>query len=369
MKRRQFLGLAAAAGGSTAAGLAFPAPVVADSEPVIRWRLASSAPKSLEIMLGAAAYVARRVSEATDGKFQIETHAADEIVPQFKVLDAVQKGDVELGQSFSYYFIAKDPTLAFDAAIPWGLNTRQQLAWTYRGGGLELLRDVFKDYNIYNIPAGNTGAQMGGWFREEVRSLDELKGLKFRIGGWAGTVLSRIGVVPRQIPIPGIVPALASGMIDAAEWVGPFDDEKLGFNKAAKYYYYPGWWEGSTQFSVYVNLDRWQTLPKTYRSILELACAEAYTWSLAKYDADNPPALQRMLKDGTELRAFSDDILEASLAAAFALYAETAAANPGFAKVYESWKAFREESRLWLGVVEQSYDRFSYSHPVPRLKS
>jgi TRAP-type mannitol/chloroaromatic compound transport system substrate-binding protein len=369
MKRRQFLKLAGAGGGAAASAAAFAAPAIAQAEPAVQWRLASSAPKSLETVLGAAEYVARRVGEATDQKFQIKAFAADEIVPQFKVLDAVQHGEVELGQSFSYYFIGKDPTLAFDAALPWGLNTRQQVAWITRGGGLELLREVFRDYNIYNIPAGNTGAQMGGWFRKEVRSLDELKGLKFRIGGWAGTVLSRIGVVPQQIPIPGIVPALASGAIDAAEWVGPYDDEKLGFNTAAKYYYYPGWWEGSTQFSVYVNLDRWRTLPKSYQAILELACAEAYSWSLAKYDVDNPAAMNRLLAGGTRLRSFGDDILQASFNAAFELYAETAAKNARFSKLYESWKSFREDSRLWLKVVEQSYDNFAYARAVPRPKS
>jgi TRAP-type mannitol/chloroaromatic compound transport system substrate-binding protein len=370
MKRRRFLELAGVTGGIATTGFAaFPTPTIAQSEPSIQWRLASSAPKSLETIVGAAEYVAKRVSDATDRKFQILTFPADAIVPQFQVLDAVQRGTVELGQSFSYYFIGKDPTFAFDAAVPWGLNTRQQIAWIYRGGGLELLREFFKEYNIYNIPAGNTGAQMGGWFRKEVASLDDLKGLKFRIGGWAAPVLSRMGIVPQQIPIPSIYPALEQGIIDAAEWVGPYDDEKLGFNKAAKYYYYPGWWEGSTQFSVYVNLDRWQTLPKTYQAILELACTEAYTWSLAKYDVDNPAALRRLVADGTELRSFSEDILEASYEAAFGLYAETAAKNAKFRKIYDSWKAFREDSRLWLRVVEQSYDNFAYAHPLPRQKS
>lgn len=208
MQRRQFIKIAGAAGGAAATGLPFPSPAIAQTAPDIHWRLASSAPKGLETVLGAANYVAMRVSEATDQKFRIQTFAADEIVPQFKVLDAVQNGAVELGQSFSYYFVSKDPTFAFDAALPWGLNTRQQMAWIYRGGGLELLREFFRDYNIHNIPAGNTGAQMGGWFRKEVRSLEELKGLKFRIGGWAGAVLSRIGIVPQTIPIPEIVPAL-----------------------------------------------------------------------------------------------------------------------------------------------------------------
>jgi len=241
MKRRKFI-TTAAIGGVSAAALAssLPKPAIAQSQPEIKWRLASSFPKSLDTLFGGAEQIAKRVSDATDGKFQIRPFAAGEIVPALQVLDAVQNNTVELGHTASYYYVGKDPTFSFDCTMPFGFNTRQQNAWMLHGGGTQLLRDFFKDYNVYNIPAGNTGSQMGGWYRKEIKTVDDLKGLKFRIGGWAGSVLTKLGVVPQQIAGGDIYPALEKGTIDAAEWVGPYDDEKLGFYKVAKYYYYPG---------------------------------------------------------------------------------------------------------------------------------
>ena len=178
----------------------------------------------------------------------------------------------------------------------------------------QLMRDFFKDYNIYNFPAGNTGAQMGGWFRKEIKTVADLKGLKFRIGGLGGAVLGKLGVVPQQIPGGDIYPALEKGTIDAAEWVGPYDDEKLGFYKVAKYYYYPGWWEGQTQARRLTSISgQWDELPKTYQAILTAACAEAYTWMLGKYDTDNVAALRRLVANGAQLRPFSKEILDACL--------------------------------------------------------
>src|SRR5713101_1454042 len=237
MKRRKFI-TTAAIGGVSAAALAasFPKPAIAQSQPEIKWRLASSFPKSLDTLYGGAEQVAKRVAEATDNKFQIRTFAGGEIVPALQVLDAVQNNTVEMGHTASYYYVGKDMTFGLDCTIPFGMNARQQNAWMTHGGGLELLRAFFKDYNVYNIPAGNTGAQMGGWYRKEIKTLDDLKGLKFRIGsGMAGAIMSKLGVVPQTIPGGDIYPALEKGTIDAAEWVGPYDDEKLGFYKVAKY--------------------------------------------------------------------------------------------------------------------------------------
>ncbi len=341
------------------------APAIAQSQPEIKWRLAASWPKSLDTLYGGAEYLAKRIAEATDNKFQIRAFAAGEIVPALQVLDAVQNGTVELGHTASYYYVGKDPTFTFDATVPFGLNTRQQNAWMYFGGGLQLLRDFFKDYNVYNIPAGNTGAQAGGWYRKEVKTVEDLNGLKFRIGGWAGSVLVKLGVVPQQIAGGDIYPALEKGTIDAAEWVGPYDDEKLGFYKIAKYYYYPGWWEGTTQLSTYVNMSQWQSLPKNYQAILESACAESNFWVTAKYDTENPAALRRLVANGTILRPFSKEILEACYKAAYELYAETVEKNPKFKKIYEPWKKFRQEEHLWFRVEEQQFDNFVYSHDLP----
>jgi TRAP-type mannitol/chloroaromatic compound transport system substrate-binding protein len=358
--RRHFVaGAAVAAPAAIAAS--FPAPAIAEAQPEIKWRLASSFPKSLDTIYGAADDIAKYVEAMTDGKFQIRPFAAGEIVPAFQVVDAVQKNTVELGHTASYYFVGKDPTFAFDTAIPFGLDTRQQMAWMYRGGGLELMQEFYKDYDIINFPAGQTGTQMGGWFRKEIKTPADLNGLKFRIGGFAGKVLTKLGVVPQQIPGGDIYPALEKGTIDAAEWVGPYDDEKLGFNKVAKYYYYPGWWEGCAQLSLLINLEQWQKLPKSYQAVLEAAAAQANSTMLAKYDAQNPAALKRLVAGGTVLRPFSREILGACYKAAYELYDETAAANPKFKKIYEAWKPFRQEEYLWFRVAENTFDNYVYA--------
>ncbi|MEO8560349.1 MAG: TRAP transporter substrate-binding protein DctP, partial [Rhodospirillales bacterium] len=323
MKRRTFLKTAGV--GATATVLAAPSIVSAQTMPEIKWRLASSFPKSLDTLFGAAELVSKRVAAATDGKFQIGTFAGGEIVPALQVLDAVQNGTIEMGHTASYYYFGKDPTFAFDTAVPFGLNTRQQNAWMYFGGGMELMREFFAGYNVHQIPAGNTGCQMGGWFNKEIKTVADLKGLKFRVGGFAGKVLTKLGVVPQQIAGGDIYPSLEKGTIDAAEWVGPYDDEKLGFQKVAKYYYYPGWWEPGPQLSVYVNIKQWEALPKSYQNILEAACAEANVWMPAKYDAQNPPALRRLIAGGTQLKAFSREIMLACYKASLELYDETSA--------------------------------------------
>src|SRR5436853_5251227 len=318
MRRRAFI----ATGGIGLAGAALAAPAIAQSQPEVKWRLASSFPKSLDTLYGAAEYMAKRIAEATDNKFQIRVFAGGEIVPAFQVLDAVQNNTVEMGHSASYYFVGKDPTFAFDCTVPFGMNYRQMNAWMTHGGGLQLLRDFFKDYNIYNIPAGNTGAQMGGWWRKEIKTVEDLKGIKFRIGGLGGAVLGKLGVVPQQIPGGDIYPALEKGTIDAAEWVGPYDDEKLGFYKVAKYYYYPGWWEGCGQAHNLINLPKWNELPKSYQSAILTASGDAWEWVLGRYDYSNPPALKRLLAQGVQLRAFPQDVMEACYKAANDIYAD-----------------------------------------------
>ncbi|MCE1186929.1 MAG: TRAP transporter substrate-binding protein DctP, partial [Rhodocyclales bacterium] len=300
MERRSFIKQASAG----VAGAAVAAPALASDLPTIKWRLASSFPKSLDTIFGAAEVVSKRVAAATGGKFQIQVFSAGEIVPGPGVLDAVKDGTVEVGHTCSYYFVGKDPTFALETAVPFGLNSRQQTAWMMEGGGLELFREFFKEYNIYQIPCGNTGAQMGGWFRKEIKTVEDLKGLKFRCGGFAGQVLSKLGVVPQQIPGGDIYPALEKGTIDAAEWIGPYDDQKLGFNKVAKYYYYPGFWEGGPQLSLYVNAKKFAELPKEYQAILEDACAFANAEMQARYDARNPHALKQLIAAGTQLRPF-----------------------------------------------------------------
>src|SRR5436190_19031180 len=294
MKRRQFL----QAAGAGLAGSAVAAPAIAQSMPETKWRLTSSFPKSLDTIYGAAEVFSKAVAEATDNKFQIQVFAAGEIVPGLQAADAVSNGTVEMCSTASYYYFGKEPTFAFGTAVPFALNTRMQNAWMHFGGGMDLMNDFYKKFNIYGLPAGNTGCQMGGWFRKEIKEVSDLNGLKMRIGGFAGSVLAKLGLVPQQIAGGDIYPALEKGTLDAAEWVGPYDDEKLGFNKVASVYHYPGWWEGGAMLHNMINVAKWQSLPKSYQSIVRTASAMANDWMVAKYDASNPAALKRLVAGG-----------------------------------------------------------------------
>jgi TRAP-type mannitol/chloroaromatic compound transport system substrate-binding protein len=357
MNRRKFV-RTAGVGAAAAAATSVAAPAIAQSMPELKWRLASSFPKSLDTIFGAAEIVSKVCAEATDNKFQVRVFGAGEIVPGLQVADAVQNGTVECGHTASYYYVGKDPTFAFGTALPFGLNARQQDAWVTHGGGKQLLNEFYKDYNIYAIATGNTGAQMGGWFRKEIKTPDDFKGTKMRIGGFAGQVLTKLGLVPQQIAGGEIYPALEKGTIDAAEWVGPYDDQKLGFNKVAPFYYYPGWWEGGPMLHTFVNLAKWNELPKPYQAVLEAACAQAHTWMVAKYDAQNPKALRELVAGGTKLQAFPAPVMEACFNAANEIYADTMSKNEKFKKIYEPWKAFRGDQVLWFRVAENTYDNF-----------
>ena len=354
MKRRYFLRTAAIAAPATA----IAAPAIAQSAPQVRWRLTSSVPKVLDAIFGANELVSKYVSEATDGRFVIQNFAAGEIVPGLQALDAVQNGTVELAQTPLYYYVGKDPTFACFTTMPFGLNARQQNAWYYHGGGRELQDAFLAKYNLVGFLGGNTGTQMGGWFRKEVTSLDDFKGLKFRIGGIAGQVVAKLGVVPQQIAPGDIYAALEKGTIDACEWVGPYDDEKLGFVKVAPYYYYPGWWDGGPTMNVVVNSTKWNELPRAYQAIFEAATAYANADMLAKYDARNPAALRRLVGAGAQLKAFPPAFLDASWTAANELYAELSAKNPEFKKVNDALIAFRNEEYLWWQVGEYPYDGY-----------
>src|ERR1700741_2842546 len=288
MKRRDFIKVT---GIGVAGAATIAAPAIAQSMPEIKWRMTTSWPKSLDTLHGGAIEMARVVGEATDNKFQIQTFAAGEIVPGLQVLDAVQNGTVEMGHTASYYYFGKDPTFTFGTSLPFGPNSRINQGWYINGGGKQVLDEFYKNYNVISLLAGNTGCQMGGWFRKEIKTVADLNGLKFRIGGFAGKVLQKLGVVPQQLAGGDIYPALEKGTIDGAEWVGPYDDEKLGFHKVAPYYYYPGWWEGCAQPALYVNQKAWDSLPPAYQNLIEAVSMEVALWMLAKYDASNPAAL------------------------------------------------------------------------------
>ncbi len=340
--------------GVLAAGVA---PAV-HAQAAVRWRLSSSFPKALDTIFGAANTFANAVKAMSGGKFEISVHAAGEITPPFGVVDAVQQGSVEMAHTAPYYFFGKNDAFALGCAIPFGLNSRQMTAWMLEGNGMKLMREFYAGYNIVNFVGGNTGAQMGGWYRKEIKSVADMKGLKFRAGGFAGKVLGRLGVVPQNIPGGEIYTALEKGTIDAAEWVGPYDDQKLGFNKVAPFYYYPGWWEGGPELDFYINDKAFNALSAENKAIVEAAAAQAATEMQAKYDAKNPNALKQLVGSGTKLRPFPNDVMAAAFKQAMALYSELNASNPQWAKIYADYSKFRADSNLWFRFTEARFDQF-----------
>jgi TRAP-type mannitol/chloroaromatic compound transport system substrate-binding protein len=354
MQRRTFLQGA----GLSLAATAVASPAVAQSLPEVKWRLASSFPKSLDTLYGVSEQVAKRVAEATDNRFQIQPFAPGEILPALQVLDGVQNGTVECGSTALYYYFGKDPTFAFGTDLPFGINTRMKNAWFKHGGGTELVNEFLKGYNCIGYYGGSTGTQMGGWYRKEIRTPEDLVGLKFRVGGFAGMIMQRVGVVPQQIAGGDIYPALEKGTIDAAEWVGPYDDEKLGFFKVAPNYYYPGWWEPAGSGYFISNLDKWNQLPKSYQAILQHAINDAGDWMTGKYDAQNPAALRRLVAQGVQVRPFPQAVMETCYKAAHELYAEIAGKNAWFKRFLDNVTAFRGEEYLWFQIAEYSFDTF-----------
>jgi TRAP-type mannitol/chloroaromatic compound transport system substrate-binding protein len=354
MKRRQFIKSA----GLGLAASAVAAPAIAQSSPEIKWRLTSSFPKSLDTLWGASETFAKYVAEATDNKFQITAFAAGEIVPALQAFDAVSNNTVEMCHTAAYYYVGKDPTFPLFCAVPFGLNTRQQNAWFYDGGAQKLMDDFTKKFNVVSLLGGNTGAQMGGWFRKEVKEVADLNGVKMRIAGLAGQVMTKLGVVAQQIAGGEIYTALERGTVDAAEWVGPYDDEKLGFQKVAPFYYYPGWWEGGTTQHFMFNTAKFDELPKSYKAIVTAAAGAANVEETARYDSRNPQAIKRLVSSGAQLRPFSLPIMEACLKASNELYADISSKNAEFKKVYDNMVAFRNDEYLWWQVAEYTYDSF-----------
>jgi TRAP-type mannitol/chloroaromatic compound transport system substrate-binding protein len=359
MDRRSVIKQAGIAG-VLAAGVA---PAV-HAQAAIRWRLASSFPKSLDTIFGAAEVFANAVKAMSGGKFEVSVHAAGEIMPAFGVVDGVQQGSIEMAHTAPYYFFGKDETFAFGCAIPFGLNSRQMTAWQYEGNGLKLMREFYAKYNIVSFPGGNTGCQMGGWYRKEIKSLKDIKGMKMRIGGFGGKVLEKIGGVPQNIPAGEIYSSLEKGTIDAAEWVGPYDDQKLGFNKVAPYYYYPGWWEGGPQLDFFINNKAFDSLSAENKAIVQAAASHAHVTMQARYDVKNPVALKQLVGAGTKLRPFPNDVMNAAYKAAMAFYDELSEKNENWKKVYADFSAFRREQNLWFRFTEARFDQFMQSQKL-----
>jgi TRAP-type mannitol/chloroaromatic compound transport system substrate-binding protein len=358
MDRRQFIKKSAGVAAGAAAATALAAPAIAQSNPKVVWRLTSSFPKSLDTIFGGALTISKFCKEATDGNFEVQPFAGGEIVPPLEAAKAAAAGTVEVAHTASYYYWGQDATYAFGTGIPFGLNARQHNAWYYYAGGNELMNEFYATQGLVGHIAGNTGAQMGGWFRKEIKTVADLNGVKMRIGGFAGKIMSQLGVVPQSLPGGEIYPALEKGTIDATEWVGPYDDEKLGFYKVAPYYYYPGWWEGGSVLHALVNKAKWEGLPKAYQAVFDAACRAANADMMASYDAKNPAALRRLAAAGAKLAPFSPEILDASYQAALKVYGELNATNATFKKVYDHQQAFKKDAYLWAQFSEYSYDTF-----------
>ncbi|MFD1481744.1 TRAP transporter substrate-binding protein [Paracoccus nototheniae] len=358
MDRRSFLTRASVGGAAAAAGSMLAAPAIAQEAPQINWRLASSFPKSLDTIYGGAEEISTRLSEATDGRFQIQVFSAGEIVPGLDAINATTDGTVECSHSVGYYNWGKDPAFACGADLPFTFSARSKAAFNYHGGGIQNYNTFLEQYNLVSYPGGNTGTQMGGWYRKEINALSDLQGLKMRISGLAGRVVEKMGVVPQQIAGGDIYPSLERGTIDAAEWVGPYDDSKLGFQKVAPYYYYPGFWEGGPTVSFFVNKGQWDALPETYKSLFRTAAQATDQNMLAKYDYLNPTALKELVGSGAQLRSFSEEILVAAYAAANEVYAEVSAENESFKTQYEAMLQFRDDWYLYQQTAEYTFDTF-----------
>lgn len=360
MDRRSFL-TKASVGGVAAGAVALAAPAIAQESPTVTWRVASGFPKSLDTIYGAAETTAKYVSEATDGKFTLQVFPAGELVPGLEAAEAAATGSVEMAHTAAYYDWGKDPTNALGTTVPFGLNYRQMNAWLYYGGGIDMLNEFYNTRNLQYIPAGNTGVQMGGWYRKEINSVADMQGLKMRIGGFGGKIIEKLGVVPQQIAGGDIFPALERGAIDGAEWVGPYDDEKLGFYKVAPFYYYPGFWEAGTQITLMVGKQHWDALPAQYKLAIETVSGDVNGEMMARYDNLNPQALRRLVAAGTQLKPYPRDVLSAAWKATHELYDEFSSKNAKFKKIYDHWKAFRDEQFLWFRVAELTYENFAFT--------
>jgi len=351
LARRAFL-----TSGLGAAAATVAAPAIAQSLPQVRWRMPSSFGRNLDALYGSAQVFINTVRDLTDGRFEIQWFGPGEIVPPLAIAPSVQNGTIEMGQTASFYHVGLDPTFAVASGVPFGMNVRGHAAWLVNGGGNELLDEFYREYNIQALFAGNTGAQSAGWFRKEIKSMDDFRGVKMRIVGLAAQVFAAAGGVPQQIAPGDIYAALERGSIDGTKFTSPIDDERLGFVKVAPYYYFPAWNDGGTAVHMFINLDKWNELPKSYQAALRAAAAHAGEYCQTKYDAENPKALRRIVAQGAQIRFLPNDVLESLSKAAAGIYADISAKNPRFKKLHDAYSSFAQDEYLWWQIAELSFD-------------
>ncbi len=366
MKRREFLKKAGVGTVAAAAATVMGAPVVHAGPKKIRWKMVSTWPPKLPYLQTGVTRFCKRVAELTDGHFKIRPYAAGELVPAFGTFEAVSKGTVQAGSAAAYYWAGKEPACQWFAAVPFGLNAQGMAAWMWGGDGLKLWEEVYSAFNLIPRPAGNTGVQMGGWFNRKINTIDDYKGLKMRIPGLGGKVVAKAGGTVVLTPGGEIFTNLERGVIDATEWVGPLHDMVMGFYKVAKYYYYPGWHEPGTVLENFFNKKAYESLPKDYQRILDVACYEQWPWMLAGFDADNGAALQKLIfKYKVKMVAFPQPVLDKLRKLAEEVVAEEAKKSPMATKVNKAFRKFQRQVGTWHTVSEKAYyDRIMEKFPL-----
>ena len=326
------------------------------AQDVIQWKLVTSWPKNFPGLGNGPEVFAREVERASNGRLKIQVYGAGELVPALGVFDAVSLGTVEMGHSGAYYWKGKIKASPFFTTIPFGMNAQEMNGWLHYGGGLELWKELYAPFNIIPMAGGNSGTQMGGWFNKEINSLSDMKGLKMRIPGMGGEIFSRIGGTPVNIPGGELYTALQTGVIDATEWVGPYNDKAFGLHEVAKYYYYPGWHEPGSNLEFLINKKAFESLPKDLQAIVEIAGRYANQDMLDEYTARNNAALLELTRNpNVSIRRFPDDVLKALHRAADDYMEEITAQDEMTEKVYASWKAFADGAKNYHSVSEQAY--------------
>ena len=333
-----------------------PKSVLADPGKTFKWKMVTTWAPNFPVLQEGCDRLAKNIDIMTNGRLKIKVYAGGELVPPLETFQAVSKGMVQMGSAASYYWAGKVPEAQFFTTLPYGLTPQERIAWLYAGGGLELWAELYEPFNLVPIPMINTGVQMGGWFRKEIKSLADVKGLKFRIPGFGGKVMAKAGANVILLPGSEVFVALERGVIDATEWVGPYHDKRLGLYQAAKYYYYPGWHEPSSVVELMVNKKAWNSLPADLKAIVKAAALENYVWSLAEFDAKNGEALNEMIqKHGVKLRKFPDDVLAQLKKLSKEVLEEEAKKTPMMKKIYASFLKFQEKMVPWTKVSEEAY--------------
>ena len=356
MKRRDFI-KKAAGGALLAAGATTAAPAIA-ARKRFNWKLVTTWPPNFPIFQEGVEKFAKDIEEMSDRRLRISVFAGGELVPAMQTFDAVSQGTIQMGHGAAYYWSGKVPAAQFFTAVPFGMNAQGMNAWLYQGGGLNLWRDIYRPFNLVPFPMGNTGVQMGGWFRKKINSIADLKWLKMRIPGLGGKVMARAGVNPVLLPGGEIYTALERGTIDATEWVGPFHDQRLGLYRAAKNYYYPGWHEPGPVLELTVNSKAWSELPKEYQLMIETGAAAANTWMHAEFDAKNLLALRELKqKHKVEVIEFPADVIRELKRLTHETLKEEAAKDNSFREVYQAYKSFHKSNNAWNEISDAAYAR------------